>query len=100
MSADTIPVACSLNSEEFQERRELLARLGASVEERAERENGYAYRFASDTILPELLKIIHAERQCCPFFKFVLTFEPGNGPLWLEITGPEGAKEFLQGLWE
>ena len=99
MSADMIPVACSLNAEEFQERRELLAWIGQSVEEREERESGYAYRFASDMPLPKLLEIIHAERQCCPFFRFTLTFEPGNGPLWLEITGPEGTKEFLHTLW-
>jgi hypothetical protein len=34
-------------------------------------------------------------RQCCPFLRFAITVEPGNGPIWLEMTGPEGTKEFL-----
>ena len=99
MSANAIPVACSLNAEELIERRKLLAHIGESLEETQERESGYSYRFASDALLPELLEVIHAERQCCPFFRFALTFEPGNGPLWLEITGPEGTKEFLHAFW-
>ncbi len=99
MSADTIPVACSLNAEESIERRKLLAQIGRSLQETEERESGYAYRFASDALLPELVEIIRAERQCCPFLRFVLSFEPGNGPLRLEVTGPEGTKAFLGSFW-
>jgi hypothetical protein len=100
MSADTIPIACSLNAEELTERKKLFVRIGKEIEETEERESGYAYRFASDSLLPELLDIIRAERQCCPFFRFVLAFEPGNGPLWLEVTGPKGTKEFLRSFWD
>ncbi|MCW3051953.1 MAG: hypothetical protein JWN14_1123 [Chthonomonadales bacterium] len=100
MSAKTIPVACSLNAEELTERRKLLKRIGRGVAETEERKSGYAYTFASDALLPELLEFIRAERQCCPFFRFTLTFEPGNGPLRLEVTGPEGTKAFLRSLWE
>jgi hypothetical protein len=28
----------------------------------------------------------------------VLTVEPGSGPMWLEITGPQGTSEFLESL--
>ncbi|MCW3094999.1 MAG: hypothetical protein JWL77_617 [Chthonomonadaceae bacterium] len=100
MCDDNIPVACSLNAEELTDRKKLLARIGQSIEDTEERERGYAYRFASDALLPELLDIIRAERQCCPFFRFVLAFEPGNGPLWLEVTGPKGTKEFLRSFWD
>jgi len=31
--------------------------------------------------------------------RFSLTLEPGDGPLWLEITGPEGTKTFLTSFW-
>ncbi len=31
----------------------------------------------------------------CPFLKFSITVEPGDGPVWLEMTGPQGTKEFL-----
>jgi hypothetical protein len=31
-------------------------------------------------------------------FPVVLTVEPGNGSMWLEITGPQGTTEFLESL--
>jgi len=40
-------------------------------------------------------EFIGAESQCCPFLRFRLTLEPGGGPLWLELTGPPGTREFL-----
>ena len=90
-----IPIACSLTAEELPERKTLLSKLGQAVTETQEREEGYAYRFESDALLPEILEIVRAERACCPFLRFSLTFEPGNGPLWLEVTGPQGTKEFI-----
>ena len=91
----TIPVACSLSAGERPARQEMIARIGQAVQEVQECENGYAYRFASDELLPEIVRMIQAERQCCAFLQFRLTFVPGNGPLWLELTGPEGTREFL-----
>jgi hypothetical protein len=41
---------------------------------------------------------INAERQCCRFLRFVLTIEPGDGPIWLEITGPQGTSALLESL--
>jgi hypothetical protein len=35
------------------------------------------------------------ERQCCPFLRFNIRLEPGEGPIWLELSGPEGTKDFL-----
>jgi hypothetical protein len=93
-----IPVACTLAAEERPARREMIARIGRAVQEIQEREDGYAYRFDSDAILPDLAAMIQAERRCCAFLQFRMTFAPGNGPLWLEITGPEGTREFL-GSW-
>ena len=43
----------------------------------------------------ELANLVKLEHQCCPFLKFSITVEPGDGPVWLELTGPEGTKEFL-----
>jgi len=45
-------------------------------------------------------QLITFERECCPFLRFNLRLEPANGPLWLELTGPEGTKDFLQSLFE
>jgi hypothetical protein len=46
-----------------------------------------------------LAQLITFERECCPFLRFSLRLEPANGPLWLELTGPEGTKVFLQSLF-
>jgi hypothetical protein len=39
--------------------------------------------------------MIELERRCCPFLQFRLTVEPNRGATWLELTGPEGTKDFL-----
>ena len=73
---------------------------GAVVEVR-ETEKGYAYRFPPDEARIEgLAELINLERQCCPFLRFSLTIEPGGGPLWLELSGPEGTKDFLADLFD
>jgi len=30
-----------------------------------------------------------------PVLKFTIRVEPGDGAIWLEMTGPEGTKELL-----
>lgn len=92
-----LPVACSLTDAEFRERRSrIFQEVGRAVLEVKETENGYAYRFPSDDdLLSELVQLVCLERQCCPFLKFGVTVEPANGPVWLELTGPHGTKEFL-----
>jgi hypothetical protein len=47
----------------------------------------------------ELAHLIDLEHQCCPFLKFRLTVEPGAGPLRLELTGPDGTKDFLAAVF-
>jgi hypothetical protein len=62
---------------------------------RADLPDGYAFRFAPDT-LAELLRFIDNERKCCPFMTFHLQIGPQAGPIWLRITGPEGTREVLR----
>lgn len=96
---ETLPLVCTLLPDELRERRNsLLARVGAAIEETQERENGYAYRFPAG-MLNELAQVMGLERQCCSFLRFVLTAEPRNGALWLEVTGPDGTKAFLDEFW-
>lgn len=97
----SLPVACRLTEPELQERRsKLLQKARAVVEEVRETDYGYAYRFPSDGIwIAELANLITFEHQCCPFLRFRLIVEPGDGPLWLELTGPDGTKEFLNSLF-
>ncbi len=93
----SLPIACSLTDSELQERRrDVLQKARSAVVDVRELENGYAYSFpATGEWLTELAQLINLERQCCPFLQFCLTVEPDNGPIWLEMTGPEGAREFL-----
>jgi hypothetical protein len=46
-------------------------------------------------MLEELARFISKERRCCPFLRFEIVIMPGGGPLWLEMTGPEGTRQFL-----
>lgn len=101
MISTELPIACSLTDPEFQQRRAALLRTfqGALLETK-ELDDGYAYRFPSGANwIAELTQLITFERECCPFLRFNLRLEPGNGPLWLELTGPAGTKDFLQSLF-
>jgi len=62
-------------------------------------DNGYRLQFLADddTFLRELTEWVIAERGCCSFFRFNLTFEP-QGPVFLEMTGNEQAVEMLDNL--
>lgn len=91
------PIACNLTSAELQERRRtVLEKLREALVEVKELADGFAYSFPSEgNRFPELAAMIELERQCCPFLQFRVTIAAGQGPLTLEITGPEGTKEFL-----
>ena len=93
----SLPIACSLTSAELQERRStLLQKVRSAVLEVKELDDGYAYSFPSEgKWLRELASLIDLERQCCPFLRFRITVEANGGPMWLDLTGPEGTKEFL-----
>ena len=102
MEATKLPVACSLTGPELQERRrQVLRKVGEAVLEVKDLGDGYAYRFPSDDVwITELANLITFERQCCPFLQFNVRIEPGAGPVWLELSGPEGTKDFLNSLFE
>ena len=97
-----LPIACELTTAELQQRREtVLAGMRRSITRVAAVEKGFAYYFSQDgDRLKELANLIDLERRCCPFLSFTLTVEAGGGELILEITGPEGTREFLKDLFE
>ena len=72
--------------------RELLSKQAA---ERVDLADGYAFRFAPDKLV-DLARFIDNERKCCPFMTFSLQIGPQGGPIWLQMTGPEGTREVLQ----
>jgi hypothetical protein len=91
-------VACKLTSPEMQKRKaEVLAVLKLKVIDRQELANGYKYQFeGSDTLLDQVIAFIKSERACCDFFTFDLSVSDKQSNIWLSITGPEGAKEFIK----
>jgi hypothetical protein len=101
MSETNLPIACTLSDSELRERREtVLQKVRGTVSEIKEIKNGYAYQFpGGGEMTIELAQLISLEHQCCPFLKFQLTIEPGQGPIWLEMTGPEGTRDFLSALF-
>ena len=95
-----LPIACTLGPAAVKARREdLLGSLFLRAEERLDLAEGYRVRFvAADQVLADIAKVIEVERQCCRFLTFTVTVEPDDGPIWLEVTGPPGTREFLAGM--
>jgi hypothetical protein len=93
-----LPIACSLDPSELEARqRGLLPGLAVRALEREALPDGFRWRFSPSPDLLELIAcVVDAERQCCPFFRFELTVEPGGGPVRLAVTGPPGTRELLE----
>lgn len=92
-----IPIVCTLNDAEFRERERLvLEKLKSKVVKVTATADGFAFRFLSDgDLISELAEFIILERRCCPFLDFNLKVECGAGSVTLELSGAEGAKEFI-----
>ncbi len=90
-------LTCKLSSPELKKRKEtILASLRKQVLEKKELSNGYAFKFSgSDAMIDELHAFIKTERQCCDFFTFTLSISGDKGEAWLELTGVDGAKDFV-----
>src|ERR1041385_5075182 len=101
MKDEALTVACSLTTAELQERRRsVLDVVRKAVEETVELKDGFAYRFPSNSdLIKQLATLVELERECCPFLRFRMTVEAADGPIWLELTGPKGTKEFLASLY-
>src|SRR5688572_281127 len=65
----------------------------ATVIARESRPDGYAFRFPIEA-LEQLERFISNERKCCPFLAFQM--HSTGSEAWLDITGPEGTREFLE----
>lgn len=71
----TFGIACSLTATERVERGQDFERLFANAEDVAELADGYAFKFPNrDAWITRAAELIIAERKCCPFFGFTLTF--------------------------
>src|SRR5215203_6159477 len=96
-----LPIVCTLSAADRSGRREdLLPGLLGTASEATETEWGFRFRFdsSSGTTLARIAAVLDRERQCCRFFRFALTVPQDLGPVWLEVSGPEGTKAFLADL--
>lgn len=101
-SKTNFPMACSLTPAEISAMREgLLPGLLSRAVSGEAIVDGFRWQFRSAPgLLRDIGAVIEAEHRCCPFLRFVLEVEPGDGPIVLNVTGPEGAAEFLSLLLE
>ncbi len=91
-------VTCKLTSSELRKRKEeVIDTLKKKVLSKSELPSGYKYQFdGNDAILDELVTFIKTERLCCDFFDFNLDITGDGREIWLMITGPDGAKDFIE----
>ncbi len=91
-------IACTLTDSELVERKKtLVPTIQPFIKDIKELEHGYLFQFRNDdTLLPKLLEVIDLESRCCSFLEFNLKVEANNGPIWLQLTGQKGAKEFIR----
>lgn len=98
MSLDAaLPLACvpdAIPSADRPAHFALIGRLFENVREKVILDDGYAVRFDA-AAFGDVARFVENERLCCPFLAFTLEVQPGGGPLWLRMTGPEGTREFL-----
>ena len=92
---------CNINgipSEKRAHYRQLVEALLHAITERRELPDGYSFRVDNEHLTADqLVEWVNLERQCCPFFGFEILWEPENGPVWLQLTGPQGVKDFIIG---
>ena len=96
-----LPIACSLTPEALRTRREGLLDLVQRAERREDLSNGLRLEFApSRETIALITRAVEAERRCCRFLRFGMTVEPDGGPVFLELTGPAGTRDFISALLE
>ena len=56
---------------------------------------GYRFRFPAEE-LEEVARFVALERKCCPFLSFSIEVGPEDGPVFLRVSGPPGARELIE----
>jgi len=80
---------------------QLLDRLKAEKREIAELQNGFSFRYETESgMLRDIAEFITYERICCPFFDFEMRVEREGGDTWFTLTGREGIKAFIREEFE
>ena len=72
----------------------------AAVREVQELANGYRFRLpAESAMLVRVAEYISNERLCCSFLHFSVDITPNQGPFWLSLSGGEGVKAYIAGIF-
>jgi hypothetical protein len=97
-----LPIVCTLTPDALRARREgLLSDLMRQAEGHDDLPDGLRLRFAATgDRLSTVTRAVEAERHCCRFLRFGITVEPDGGPIFLELSGPPGTREFVAALLE
>ena len=99
MPTNDLPIACALDERAMVSRQaELRAGVLADATSVERVPDGYRWRFRdSQDLFARLGPVIDAERHCCRFLQFAIAADPDLGSVTLDITGPEGTADFLEG---
>jgi hypothetical protein len=97
-----LPIVCTLTPDALRARREgLLSDLLRRADDHQQLPEGLRLRFTpTSETLATIARAVDAERHCCRFLRFGITFEPDGGPMFLELSGPPGTREFVAALLE
>jgi hypothetical protein len=58
-------------------------------------EKNASYRTDIRSSWDQALEWTKLEGYCCPFLEMQVRWDIENGPVWLDLKGPEGVKEFI-----
>lgn len=95
--AASVPIACTLGADDVRTRLAEWAAVLDTVTHRTPIAGGLRLAFSPAVDTPELARLATAERGCCAFYRFALTFDERGTAL--EVTAPEDAAVVLASLF-
>jgi hypothetical protein len=98
MTRKPVPIACTLDGNAMPGRLDdWRALLGHVVSRTKTADDGLRLEFHADTPTAELMRLVTAEQQCCPFFEFAITVD--HRGLALEVRAPADAGAIVAALF-
>ena len=91
-------LTCNLDAIPTQERArytELFELLRHAIREKRELPEGYSLLLDPQFTMDQALEWTKLEQYCCPFLEMQVRWDMENGPVWLDLKGPEGVKDFI-----
>src|SRR6201991_4762129 len=92
-------LTCNLDAIPSQEKArytELFELLRHAIRNKRELPDGYALLLdPTQFTMDQALEWTELERKCCPFLEMQVRWDIQNGPVWLDLKGPGGVKDFI-----